>query len=163
MPKSHNKAQPVEHLATESLHKFAQEAVAKHTKTLSTTFGDDVESVECFYLGVSNGGADGEFDAGALAAPGSLLCYRWKLRLKDGNDEEHTVSVQCKKGSVPPPKRFTSPVVFHKAAANAAKSNRATLAKKLNLEPCQLSVGCKHLEVKLPSGRFDGEKPALPL
>ena len=72
-------------MATESLHKFAQEAVAKHTKTLSATFGDDVESVECSYLGVSNGGADGEFDAGALAAAGSLLCYRWKLRLKDGN------------------------------------------------------------------------------
>ena len=113
MPKSINKAQPVEHLAAEHLHKLADDAVTKHTQILATTFGDDVETVGCSYLGVGNVGSNVEFDAGALAAPGSLLCYRWKLRLKDGNDEEHTVSVQCKKGSVPPPKRFTSPVVFH--------------------------------------------------
>ena len=120
-----------------------------------------MSTLECPNLGVSNCGADREFDAGALAAPGSLLCYRWKLRLKAGNDETHTVSVQCEKGSVPPPKRFTSPVGFHKAAAKAAKSKHATLAKKLNVNSCELSVGCEHLGVRLLPGRFDDEKLSL--
>ncbi len=153
-PRSLGRARVVAHVATAQLQEEATKAVAAHGgAALRERFGDDVERVDCRYLGVET--SANVPDLNSPADRRSLLLFEWVSERPSGV-ERHVVLEKCKyvllRGvPLPTESKTTDPAKLHEKAAVAATTRDSAKIRAACGDGVEL-LGCRYLGVETQPG-----------